>query len=86
MPKLEIDGRPIEVPAGTRVIQAARMLGISIPTMCYIEGLEPFTSCMICQVKNEANGKMLAGCSAPAEATARRRATASARATSTSPA
>jgi ferredoxin len=67
LPKLEIDGRPIEVPAGTRVIQAARMLGISIPTMCYIEGLEPFTSCMICQVKNDANGKMIPGCSAPVE-------------------
>jgi NADH dehydrogenase/NADH:ubiquinone oxidoreductase subunit G len=67
LPKLEIDGRPIEVPDGTRVIQAARMLGISIPTMCYIEGLEPFTSCMICQVKNEANGKMIPGCSAPVE-------------------
>ena len=67
MPKLEIDGRPIEVPAGTRVIQAARMLGVTIPTMCYIEGLDPFTSCMICQVKNEATGKLIAGCSAPAE-------------------
>jgi ferredoxin len=67
LPKLEIDGRPIEVPDGTRVIQAARLLGISIPTMCYIEGLEPFTSCMICQVKNEANGKMIPGCSAPVE-------------------
>ena len=43
------------------------MLGVSIPTMCYIEGLEPFTSCMICQVKNEANGRLIAGCSAPAE-------------------
>jgi len=67
LPKLEIDGRPIEVPDGTRVLQAARMLGVTIPTMCYLEGLEPFTSCMICQVKNDANGKMIAGCSAPCE-------------------
>jgi len=62
LPKLTIDGMPIEVPDGTRVIQAARQLGIAIPTMCYIEGLEPFTSCMICQVKNDANGKMIPGC------------------------
>ena len=33
MPKLEIDGRPIEVPDGTRVLQAARMLGISHSTL-----------------------------------------------------
>ena len=67
MPKLTIDGRPVEVPDGTRVIQAARQIGIAIPTMCYLEGLEPFTSCMICQVKNEANGKMIPGCSALVE-------------------
>lgn len=67
MPKLEIDGRPVEVPEGTRVIQAARKLGITIPTMCYMEGLEPYTSCMICMVKDETKGKMVPGCSAPAE-------------------
>src|SRR4029077_2320703 len=67
LPKLTIDGRPVEVPDGTRVIQAARQLGIAVHTMRYIERLEPFTSCMICQVKNEANGKMIPGCSAPVE-------------------
>jgi hypothetical protein len=64
VPKLEINGQPVEVPAGTRVIQAARQLGITIPTMCYLEGMEPYTSCMICLVKDEGLNKMVPGCSA----------------------
>jgi hypothetical protein len=67
MPKLEIDGRPVEVPDGTRVLQAAKKLGISIPTMCYMDGLEPFTSCMICLVKDEGKNKLVPGCSAICE-------------------
>ncbi len=67
MPKLTIDGIPIEVPEGTRVLQAARKIGVSIPTMCYMEGLEPFTSCMICMVKDEGKNKLVPGCSAPVE-------------------
>jgi ferredoxin len=67
MPKLEIDGKSIEVPAGTRVIQAAKQLGINIPTMCYMEGMEPFTSCMICMVKDVGKKKLVPGCSAVVE-------------------
>jgi ferredoxin len=67
MPKLEINGLPVEVPEGTRLIQAAKKVGVSIPTMCYMEGLEPYTSCMICIVKDETKGKLVPGCSAMAE-------------------
>ncbi len=67
MPKIEIDGKTVEVPAGTRVIQAAKQVGISIPTMCYMEGMEPFTSCMICMVKDVGRNKLVPGCSALAE-------------------
>ncbi|HYF00733.1 MAG TPA: 2Fe-2S iron-sulfur cluster-binding protein [Planctomycetota bacterium] len=67
MPKLEIDGKTIEVPAGTRLLQAARQLGITVPTMCYLEGMEPYTSCMICLVKDEGKGKLVPACSAIAE-------------------
>src|SRR6266480_727092 len=35
MPKLTIDGKEIEVPAGTNLIEAARRLGIEIPHYCY---------------------------------------------------
>lgn len=66
MIKLTIDNHTVEVPAGTSVWQAAKSVGIEIPTMCYLEGTEHFTSCMICLVKDAHNGRLFASCSTPA--------------------
>jgi len=66
MIKLTIDNRTVEVQPGTSVWQAAKSLGIEIPTMCYLEGTEHFTSCMICLVKDAKNGRFFASCSTPA--------------------
>lgn len=51
MPKLIIDDLPIEVPAGTKVIDAAERLGILIPRFCYHEGLGAVGACRMCAVK-----------------------------------
>ncbi len=50
MPKLIIDGREIEVPQGTKVIEAAERLGIMIPRFCYHPGLGSFGACRMCAV------------------------------------
>jgi NADPH-dependent glutamate synthase beta subunit-like oxidoreductase len=65
MIKLTIDNQTIEVQPGTTVWQAAQSIGINIPTMCYLEGTEHFTSCMICLVKDAKNGRLFASCSTP---------------------
>jgi NADPH-dependent glutamate synthase beta subunit-like oxidoreductase len=65
MVKLTIDNRSVEVSEGTSVWQAAKSIGIDIPTMCYLEGTEHFTSCMICLVKDAKNGRFFASCSTP---------------------
>ena len=65
MVKLIINNCHVEVPAGTTVWQAAKSIGIDIPTMCYLEGPEHFTSCMICLVKDAKNGRFFASCSTP---------------------
>ena len=41
MPKLTIDGKEIEVEAGTNLIEAARRLGIEVPHYCYHPGAVP---------------------------------------------
>jgi heterodisulfide reductase subunit A len=46
-----IDGRPIQVEEGTFVLQAARELGINIPTLCYYEHMSPYAACRICAVE-----------------------------------
>jgi len=71
MPKLTIDGNPIEVPPGTTVLQAAVRLGIDIPTLCYLEGYRPSTSCLVCVVKlrngNGNGGRVVPSCGTVAE-------------------
>jgi len=51
MPKLTIDQTEVEVPNGATVLDAARQLGIDVPTLCHMEGCEPSTSCLVCMVK-----------------------------------
>jgi NADH-quinone oxidoreductase subunit G len=51
MPKLIIDGRDIEVPEGTKVIEAAERLGIMIPRFCYHKALGSVGACRVCAVK-----------------------------------
>jgi NADH-quinone oxidoreductase subunit G len=51
MPKLTIDGLMVEVPSGTKVIDAAEMLSIMIPRFCYHEALGSVGACRMCAVK-----------------------------------
>lgn len=48
---LTIDGQKITVPAGTLIVDAAKMNGIKIPTFCYHPKLDPVGSCRMCMVE-----------------------------------
>ena len=66
MIKLTIDNTLVEVSEGTTVLQAAAILGIEIPTMCYLPGHSCHPSCMICMVKDAERGNFFASCAMPA--------------------
>jgi NADH-quinone oxidoreductase subunit G len=51
MPQLIIDNLPIQVPPGTKVIEAAERLGIMIPRFCYHAALGSVGACRLCAVK-----------------------------------
>jgi NADH-quinone oxidoreductase subunit G len=53
MPRVTIDGKEIEVEAGTNLIEAARRLGIEIPHYCYHPGLSIAGQCRLCMVDIE---------------------------------
>ncbi|MCL4305950.1 (2Fe-2S)-binding protein [bacterium] len=57
MPWLEVDGKPVEVPAGVNLIEAARLLNVEIPHYCYHAGLTVVGSCRMCQVEVETGGR-----------------------------
>jgi len=67
MPKLSIDNREIEVPKGATILDAAEKLGIDIPTMCFMKGYQPSTSCMVCVVKVKGKAVLLPACGTLAE-------------------
>ena len=65
MPTLTIDGRQIESPDGSTVIQAAEKLGIFIPRYCYHPGLSIAGNCRICLVEVEKTPKLQIACNLP---------------------
>ncbi len=63
---LKINNKEIKVENGTSVMKAAQQMGIDIPNMCWHDELEHFTSCMLCMVKDQSNGKLFPSCSVKA--------------------
>jgi NADH-quinone oxidoreductase subunit G len=62
---LTIDGRQVEAPPGTLVIDAARRAGIEIPSFCYYEGLTLQAACRMCLVEVEKMPKLMTACTLP---------------------
>ena len=62
--KLTIDNQEFETEEQLTIYQAAQKLGIDIPVMCYQEGYDYFTSCMMCVVKDNKTGQTHPACSA----------------------
>ncbi len=65
MPTLEIDGRQVEVAAGSTVMDAAHKLGVYIPHFCYHKKLSIAANCRMCLVQVEKAPKPLPACATP---------------------
>ncbi len=57
MVNIEIDGKPLQVPKNSMIIQAADAAGIPIPRFCYHHKLPIAANCRMCMVETEMNGK-----------------------------
>lgn len=68
MVPLTIDGRGVEVPAGSTLIDACHALDITIPTLCYLETLTPVNACRVCVVEVEGARVLAPACSRKVEA------------------
>lgn len=60
--QITIDNKNIEVINGETILEAAARLGIEIPSMCYAKDAIHKSSCMVCAVKNKANGQIIPSC------------------------
>ena len=66
---LIIDGRSVTAEHGTTVLEAARLAGVDIPTLCHVDGVAPFCACRLCTVEITKRGRsrLVASCCYPAE-------------------
>jgi len=63
---LTIDGRPVTVPRGRTVLEAAQAAGVYIPTLCADPDLEPYGGCRLCVVEIENMRGLPTACTTPA--------------------
>jgi len=66
MLKLEVDGKPVEVPNGSTVMDAAHQLGLYVPHFCWHKKLTIAANCRMCLVEVEKAPKPMPACATPA--------------------
>lgn len=65
MVELIIDGRPVQVPAETSILEAVLQTGGEIPHFCYHPKLQVVGSCRMCQVEVQGSPKLVISCATP---------------------
>ena len=65
MPKVFFNNKEIEVKEGASILDAAKSLGLHIPTLCYYEGKAAIGACRVCLVEVEGARTLVAACSTP---------------------
>ena len=67
MIKLKIDSTEVTADEGQTILECARKAGIEIPTLCHRDGVEHYSSCMVCMVKDVRADKYIPSCTAMAQ-------------------
>ncbi|GAW94182.1 formate dehydrogenase alpha subunit [Calderihabitans maritimus] len=67
MVKLKINGQEVTVDENTTILEAARKIGISIPTLCYHPRLRPMGHCRMCLVEVSGVEKPVTACDTPVQ-------------------
>jgi formate dehydrogenase (NADP+) alpha subunit len=65
MVSLTIDGKNVTVPAGATILDAAAMVGITIPTLCWLQKISPTGACRVCAVEIEGVDRTMTACNTP---------------------
>jgi len=65
---IEVNNKAITAEDGETILSACKRAGLSIPTLCYLEGLAPSGACRMCVVEVEGNPALIPSCSFPVAA------------------
>lgn len=67
MVTVTIDGNILTVPAGTTILEAAKTIGITIPTLCYLKDVNEVGACRVCVVEVKGQERLVSSCNTPVE-------------------
>ena len=67
MVTLKINGIPVQAEEGTTIIEAARLAGIDIPSLCYLKDINCIGACRVCVVEVKGARSLVASCVYPVE-------------------
>lgn len=62
--KIKIDNIEFNTSKGQTILDVASKAGIHIPTLCHLDGVEPYSSCMVCMVKDRSTNAFIPSCTA----------------------
>lgn len=62
MPEITIDGTPVEIDGTETILEAGRKIGLEIPTLCFLPGAAPVTTCMVCVVRINGSPRLAPAC------------------------
>jgi len=62
---IDANGRPINARPGEMLLDALRRAGLSVPTLCHVEGLPPSGACRMCVVEVEGQRALVPSCALP---------------------
>jgi len=65
MPAITVNGKALELPSGTNLIEAARLAGADVPHFCYHPGLSVAGNCRMCLVEIAGSPKLQIACNTP---------------------
>lgn len=65
MINLKINNVPVSVEPGTTILQAAKSIGIKIPTLCYLKDINEIGACRVCVVEVKGARNLVASCVYP---------------------
>ncbi len=65
MPSVSIDGIVVKAPEGATILDAAKLAGVDIPTLCFMPKINEIGSCRVCVVEVEGQDNLAAACNSP---------------------
>lgn len=65
MCKVTIDGITVQAPEGSTILDAAKLAGVDIPTLCFMKEINEIGSCRVCVVEVEGEDALAAACNTP---------------------